>query len=311
MSKINTPTYPDFKYFTKDDFPLYQDFISKFPQHCDFTLNNLLVWIGGEHQIFKFSWLNGNILIKAEESLYNGGDWFTVIGNSKTDETLNTLSSTSEIKELDMVPDYFVDALADKQKYKISDDRDNYDYILDIDSLLKKNGKLYANFRYQISYFLKNYSEETHLRELDLTDSSCAKEITDALHRWPKINSFIPGGNDPKRLDEKAILRLLSIQDDIPVKHRCLGLYINRCLEGFSIFHIPRSEQQIAIGNHIKFNGEYKRLFDFLVYATASRLHSEGITLLNAEQDMGLKGLREHKKDLNPMTYYKKYSIYL
>lgn len=309
MSKINTPAYPDFQYFTVDDFSWYQDFISQFPQHCDFTLNNLLVWIGGKDQIFKYSWLNGNMIIHAEESLYNGGDWFTILGNKMADDTLETLSRAKNIKGLEMVPDYFVEGIADKDRYATSDDSDNYDYILNIEKLLEKNGKLYANFRYQISYFLKNYSEEAHLKELDLSNIECTKEITSALQTWPKINSFIPGGNDPKKLDEKAILRLLSIQEIIPNKHRCLGLYINRTLQGFSIYHIPEASEKIAIGNHIKFNGEYRRLFDFLVYATASRLHSEGITILNAEQDMGIEGIRNHKKDLNPMTYYKKYSI--
>ncbi len=310
-TKLQNATFPNFLPFSKEFFVDYQNFIHEFPQHCDFTLNNMLIWFAGESSL-SFSWLNGNVILKVSDTIYESGFgeniWYTVIGNSNADKTLRELFA-SGITGLQMVPDYFVASIAEPLSFTISEDLNNRDYILNIEQLLQRNGKEYQNFRYQISYFLKKYSENAVLKELDLTSIHATKEVINALHTWPRVASFQEGGNDPGKIDALAIDRLFRLQSILPIKHQCLGLYINDKLEGFSIYHIPYAKDTIALGNHIKTNGEFNRLFDFLVFATANRLKAQGVTLLNAEQDMGLDGLRHHKSFLNPFTFYRKYSV--
>lgn len=304
-------TFPLFKVFSEDDFLSYQKFISPFPQHCDFTLNNLLVWVSGGNTL-EYSKLNGNFVFKINDSLYLGPSatpTYTVIGVNKADKTLATIFKVLGIDKLDLVPDYFVGKLKNPDLYSIKEDSDNRDYIIDVNKLLLKQGKEYEGFRYQIKFFLKNYSEEAIVRPLDLSSNSTILDIVNAMHTWPEITSFTPNGNDPHRRDAKAIDKLLNLQTILTVKHQALGVYIDGKLQGFSFYHIPPSKDSIAIGNHIKFNSKYQRLFDFLVYATASNLKSQGVKLLNAEQDMGIEGIRHHKMALNPVTFYEKYTI--
>ena len=309
-SKLAITTYPDFTPVVKDVFNEYLEFIKEFPQHCDFTLNNMLIWLENESSL-EMSWLNECIVLKVSDSIYKNnlgdGRWMSVLGSNDTDAPLDTLFTTG-VNELKMVPDYFVEKIEDQSKYKITEDLDNKDYILNIDDLVHSSGKVYQNFRHQISYFLKNYSELALLKVLDLSSTTDINEIINALHTWP-ISSFSSDGNDPARVDARAIDRLFKLQNILPVKHQCLGLYIDGQLQGFSIFHVPISNSNIAMGNHIKFNSEYKRLFDFLVFATANRLREQGVIFLNAEQDMGIEGIRYHKSDLNPELYYRKYII--
>jgi hypothetical protein len=302
MSKTETNTFPNFQPFTSADFDDYQKFIYRFPQHCDFTLNNMLIWLSGNTSM-QYSWLNGNLILRIEEILFTNkisGAWHTILGDNMADESLKELFSNGRIKKLLLVPDYFVNSIKHPESFVITDDLDNRDYILDVEKLINKSGKLYANFRYQISYFLRNYSEDAIIREIDLVEPSVIKEIINSLHLWPRINSFEHNGNDSGRKDAKAIDNLLRLQSILPIKHYCLGLYINGSLH---------SKDKIAMGNHIKFNSEYNRLFDYLVYATATRLRQQNIKMLNAEQDMGIEGIRKHKAYLNPYTYYEKFSI--
>ncbi|HEX7633077.1 MAG TPA: phosphatidylglycerol lysyltransferase domain-containing protein [Candidatus Saccharimonadales bacterium] len=300
-----------FEKFGPEHFTEYQDFISRFPQHCDFALNNLMVWMAGNTGL-AFCWLNGNIVLRISGSIYENqldGTWYTVLGDSDADNTLEQLFTWLNTGTLLMVPDYFVSALEHPERYSIVEDADNRDYILDIDTLIQRSGKKYENFRYQISYVIKNYSHESVIKELDLSKEQDVLLIINSMHTWSHITSFADGANDEYKVDAIAIDRLFQLQHILPIKHRCLGLFIEGKLQAFSIYHVPHSRDSIALGNHIKSNGEYKRLFDFMAYVTATRLKTEGIQLFNAEQDMGLEGLRHHKSYLNPVTFYKKYNI--
>lgn len=310
MKRIEN-TFPKFSKIEPEDYFKYQDFLYKFPQHCDFSLNNMLIWLAGNSHV-DHSWINSNLVLRINNTIYGNqlkGSWVTILGDTEADKSINEIFRTLSIDKLIMVPDYFVNSIKKSESFMIEEDKDNRDYILDISSLLKRDGKKYQDFRYQINFFLNNYSEETVIRDMDLQDTSDSNVIIEALRAWPKVNSFGLNGNDPSRVDEKAIKRLVELQPILPIKHKCIGLYVNNRLQGFSIYHIPYSKDNIALGNHIKYNDDFKRTFDFLVFATASRLKSEGIRLLNAEQDMGIGGLRKHKLHWQPKMFYKKYII--
>ncbi len=290
----------------------YQGFVYAYPQHCDFALNNLLVWLADGDSSVEYSQLRGNLVLRGNGSLCGSMPderWVTVLGDHNADETLADILSDPSIDRLEMVPDYFVDALHDPQQYKVTSDDANSDYVLEIDPLARMEGKKYEHFRYEVNHFRRNYGEATETREIDLQSSVGADAVLGAMRTWSRVNSFSPDGNDPERVDERAIKRLIGLQPTLPVKHHCIGVYVDGELEGFSIFHKPHAKDSIALGNHIKYNAEYRRMFAFLVSVTAQHLVSEGTQLLNAEQDMGIEGLRKRKMALRPAMYYRKYAI--
>ncbi len=290
----------------------YQGFVYAYPQHCDFALNNLLVWLSGGDSSVEYSQLHGNLVLRGSGSLCASmpdESWVTVLGDHDADETLGEILSDPSIDRLEMVPDYFVDALHDPHKYEVTTDDANSDYVLEIEPLARMEGKKYEHFRYEVNHFRRNYGDTTEIREIDLQSTGGAAAVLGAMCTWARVNSFSPDGNDPDKVDEKAIKRLIGLQPTLPVKHHCLAVYVGGELEGFSIFHRPHAKDSIALGNHIKYNAEYRRMFAFLVSVTAQHLGSDGTRLLNAEQDMGIEGLRKRKMALRPATYYKKYAI--
>jgi hypothetical protein len=305
-------TFPSFAPLGPEVYGEYQGFVYAYPQHCDYALNNLLVWLSDGDSSIEWSQLNGNLVLRGSGSLCGSmpdEKWVTVLGDSKADETLDEILSEPEIDHLEMVPDYFVEALRDPEKYDVTADDANSDYVLEIDPLAKMEGKKYEHFRYEVNHFRRHYGESAEVKEIDLQSAEGSEAVLGAMRTWARVNSFSPDGNDPERVDEKAIQRLIGLQPTLPVKHHCIGVYVEGVLEGFSIFHMPHAKDRIALGNHIKYNAEYRRMFAFLVSVTAQRLCSDGTELLNAEQDMGIEGLRKRKMALRPAMYYKKYAI--
>jgi hypothetical protein len=304
--------FPSFAPLGPEMYGDYQGFVYAYPQHCDFALNNLLVWLSGADSSVEWSQLYGNLILRGTGSLCASmpdESWVTVLGDQNADETLDEILDEPSIDHLEMVPDYFVEALRDPEKYAVSADDANSDYVLEIDALARMEGKKYEHFRYEVNHFRRNYGAATEIREIDLQSVAGADAVLGAMRTWARVNSFSPDGNDPGRIDEKAIERLIGLQPTLPVKHHCIGVYVDGALEGFSIFHKPHARDSIALGNHIKYNAEYRRMFAFLVSVTAQHLGSDGTELLNAEQDMGIEGLRKRKMALRPARYYKKYMI--
>lgn len=309
-------TFPIFRSLSKKDFPRFLDISRSLPQHIDFTLNGVYVWLSGRNDYnIDISWLNGNIVLKIMDCalLNNNSPAYTVIGNTSPDETLLELlqNTTVDIKELVMVPDFFVENIKQTNLFHISEEVNHRDYILDVNSLVSKKGSLYEDFRHNINYVLKNYSDGMILKDMDLSNAGHLKEVVNAMHSWTNIRSFSAGGNDPDKLDAWAINRLLNLSSTLPISYKCLGVHIGDTLKGFSIYHIPNPKGEIAMGNHIKCSSAYNRLFDFLVWITAIRLKEMGIKLINVDQDMGNPGVKSYKSKLNPVKFYKKYSIKL
>ncbi len=302
-------TFPNFKKFEPEDFKKYQSLLYSLRQHADYTINNLLVWDEGSKGI-EFSWVKGNILFKITDSIYHGKSkkpHYMLVGKKSADATLSKIFNSGVVDKLVMVPDYFVKGIKSK-KFNVSEDKLNNDYILDVHSLLTRRGKRYANFRHRINYFTKKYGDSIETKDLDLLKTADVKLIVNSIHGWT-IRSYSSKGNDPDKHDGQAIDKLLKIQNILLVKHKCIGVFINGKLEGISIYQIPHAKDKIAIGNHIKYNADFNRIFDFLVYITANKLYEQGVTKLNAMQDMGVEGIKNHKADFSAVEYYKKYTI--
>lgn len=290
---------------------MYQDFIKNFPVHCDFSPNNLMIWLSAKSDVHG-CWLNGNLVLSINGAVFSeklNSTWYTVLGNNKADDTLDIIFNTAGFLRLEMVPEYFTDAVRTRNNYIIKEDADNKDYILSVEGLMNKAGKEYVWYRRQINHFENLYGNFTEIKELDPLSQRHSTEIIHVLKFWRSIASFSNKGNDAHGVDEDAINRLLKLQPNLLTKHKIIGLYIDGKLEGFTIYHIPISASSMAVGNHIKHNANIERAFDYLIYQTVKKLHENNIEYLNGEQDMGIEGLRYHKSLLRPVAFHKKYSI--
>ncbi len=56
---------------------------------------------------------------------------------------------------------------------------------------------------------------------------------------------------------------------------------------------------------------DYNGIYPYLKHRTAQVLWERDISFINLEQDLGIQGLREAKKQFHPSSYLKKYIVEL
>lgn len=308
------PNFPQFSPINSLNLLDYHEYTKQFPLHCDYSPNNLMVWLSGYEAVYG-SWLNGNLVLRISGVLYGVRNewsvsrWMTIIGNREAEQTLRYIYAVYPNIELRMVPDYFAEQISDTQSYEVLVDGANTDYILRVDNLMCKVGKDYTWYRRRLNRFTRDYGKSVRVKELNVQSNVHTREVLNALDRWYSGILSRKKENDEEGADVQAIQRLFNLQRILHVKHSILGLYINGYLEGFTIYHIPYETMSMALGNHTICNKDINGAFDYLLDQTVHRLHAQGIQYLNSEQDMGLEGIRYHKSLLKPVMFHKRYTI--
>lgn len=287
----------------------YCEFYRQLPPYSDFSFNNLMVWLD-QNDDLEYAVVNNNFVFRFSNALDHGKKTYTVIGTSKADETIekifNTICQDDSSQALKMVPRCFIDSLSDERKndLDIAEEVDNRDYIFDVADTHIAKGKKYEHLRRRLRYFSSHYSDGVIIKPIDLAVYKDQKALINGMHSWHSTRSIT--ANDKLRIEGSAIDRYLRLSTSLDAK--CIAVFIDGQMEAFSIFHIP-PQDGYAIGNHIKCNYNYRYIFELTYYCTISALYDLGIKLVNGEQDLGIPGIRQHKKEMSPVGYLERFSI--
>jgi hypothetical protein len=278
--------------------------------HADFCFGNLGTWLDLNHDL-KISTLNNNLVLSYSSIFENNDPTISLIGLNQIDKSLDEIFSYQKKhglkQKISFVPEETIEKIENKQNYQISDNRDNWDYILDSYSLSRMTGNNFRSFRRKVIRFIKEYGQDVVIREIDLSDMQQNQTIINAMHTWKSVYTL--SENDKMRVEGKAINAALLLAPKI--KNLCIGIYINGNLESFCIFqiHEQNNKKLVAIANHIKCNYDFEHIFDFTTFCLSSYLYQKKIISINFEQDLGIDGLRQHKLMLRPTGFLKKFTI--
>ncbi len=300
------PQFPD---FVKLD-PLYKNHIEeitkKFPPYSDHNFTSLIMWdINSETE---FSILNNNLVIKFKD-YESDKKFYSFIGNNNIENTIEQLIEFSKLQgqgsEILLLPkDNFTHEQVQglSKKYDLTEDRDNFDYILDVNQLADFAGGQYLNKRNKLNKFLKTY--QPHVVINHLQDPDFQQELIDAFNYWVET-TIVNRDKAFVNYDEiKAFKRLIEHHQYFDIF--AVAVYIDGKIIGFSLFEIINSDY----AHHPIQKGDirYKGIYEFLYNTLGKYLKENGIKYLNIYQDLGHEGLRKAKMDYNP-TFLKKYSI--
>ncbi len=304
--KRHLPKFPGFVRITLKDKHWYNEFYKNFPPYADFSFGNLMNWLN-QHDDLEGSNLNGNLVLRCTNIFMNDERMYCFLGNKRTSSTLESLFEYlhlhNEIMKIRGVPETTVNKIRpwSKKRLIIQEDRDNFEYILDVNKIAYLSGSDVRKLRREVRTFLKDFGSDVLLREINLKTET-AIEVHNHLLKWERAFSH----NDSSKQEAKVIDMLFA--NRISLDYGCIGLYVAGILEGIAIYQkIP--QKKCVVLNHIKVSNEYRYMFDFLIFATAGKLKLQGVQYINFEQDLGIEGLREHKLSLKPVDYLKKYSI--
>ncbi|MDI9356438.1 MAG: phosphatidylglycerol lysyltransferase domain-containing protein [Chitinophagaceae bacterium] len=304
------PSFPQFKHIELSDKAEIESFTKKIPCYSDINFISIWNWFGKEEPTDAdalFSVLNNNLVIKFTDYETHSQSFLAFIGETKIDETAEILLVYSQehyhLNELRLIPEEIARCL-NSDKWEIIEDRDQYDYILDIENLMDlPNWKSNEMSKRNLIKFQKNVVdykfydvESTHIPKIELINLfylwAAEKKLvlpdfqseTDALKRYfdLKYNN----------------LRLFVLKKGTKIiGFKAIELINNE----YAMLHFSKANVKINEGI-----GIYETIYWLLSRDFLTRMN---LKFLNIQQDLGIPGLRRGKEKLRPVKYLKKYII--
>lgn len=297
-------TIEKFPKFSKLDISqkrIFNKYAEKFGHYSDFNFTSIFTWNTDDNS--EISMLNENLVIKMPDYI-TGEECYSILGNTKMDESLSDLLKMTPI--LKLVPDCTVNSIWNKSNFDITEDEDNHDYIYLVKNLVELKGKQYKDTRNKLSKFKREYSDYPNLKvsTTSIVDVDRYNSFEQVFLIWSKNKNLT---DEEFELEQIAINRLLKYSKDlnlliveVSLNDQLIAFSINEIVEsGYAICHYEKS-----IKMHEFFN-------TYLVEQVAKYLDHFGCEKVNWEQDLGLPGLKRSKHSYGPIEKLKKYQIKL
>jgi uncharacterized protein len=297
------PIYPEFKNLEITDKEAIENITGNFPPYSDFNFVSLYSYNTDNDALI--SNLHGNLVIKFRDYITNG-PFYSFLGNTKAVETAGELlmraKNENAMHKLQLIPESVI--LADArlmEAYDVIEDKDNFDYVLDVPEVATLEGEKYHNKRNAVNRFHAN-SPDHIVKTLDLTNLEIQKEVIDLFDLWVKVRNK---NIQETEHEKKAVLRLIEASNKLNLI--AIGVYKENKLIGFAIAELLKNDY--AIFHFIKANTEHKGIFESLYMFKAKELLKNQVKFWNIEQDLGIENLRISKQQWNPAHFLKKYVI--
>ncbi len=296
------PEFPQFKSLELTDKEEIEQITSKYPPYSDFNFVSMWSWdVKGEMRI---STLHGNLVVLFTDYL-SGIPFYSFIGSNRVNETTEELLQLSKKEGLEvklrLITEESVKEM-DHLKFSPEEDRDDFDYIYNVENLIKMSGGKFETKRRHFKFFKKTFQHEVKI--LDLNSSSIKDEFMDLFKDWAEDKGRTSSEYFKNEL--AALSRFLSSTETIDFF--AIGIYVENRLISASITENTHSVYNI--GHFQKsLTSSYKGLNDYLINELAKMLNERKIQYMNCEQDLGIPGLRESKESYLPCAFLKKYSV--
>lgn len=299
------PIFPKFKKIITEDRKDIELFTHKYEPYSDFNFTSLWSWNTNSERMI--SELNGNLVVLFTD--YETNELFlSFLGNNKRAQTAYELIHYAEILKispiLNFVPEESIGEINDNS-LQIEEDGDNFDYIYSITELALLKGIKYKEKRHLANRFSRDYPDAS-FEVVKFNNLKVAKLIHSVFENW-KNKKTLDKKTYNSDCEEITINRLLDtakyhelIVSSVSIKNKMIGFSIDEIL--------PKN---YAISHFFKADNSHKGIYDFLNRKVAEYLASQGITLWNWEQDLGLMNLRKSKLSYRPINFLKKYKVSL
>lgn len=298
------PAYPKFRDLRADDRFAIEAVVRAFPPYSDFGFGSLWAWnIDGT---FAIAMLMDNLVVRFR-GYDGGGHFYSFIGRDdvvQTAEELLDLSAREGLPaRLRLVPRSVIEADDRlRERFVVSPDRDNDDYVYESDAWTHFLHPGFREHRRKVARCQERRPLTAH--DLDLRDSGVQAELEALFVRWASQKSDSPDREHDEELT--AMRRILAPAADGRLAAR--GFFAEDRLVAFSLWEgLPGDE--CAVIHFQKADRAYRGLPSWQAQDLGHRIVAAGIPFINYEQDLGIPGLREWKRSLQPCRYLRKYTI--
>ncbi|MFN8591100.1 MAG: phosphatidylglycerol lysyltransferase domain-containing protein [Thermomicrobiales bacterium] len=277
---------------------------SRFPPYSDFIFSGLWAWNTDDR--CAVAMLGANLVFRLKDYT-SENHYYAFIGQDDVVAASATLLAhareTGLLPQLRLIPEEVIVADARLHRhFSVAADRDNFDYVYEMRDWAALPLPRFRTHRKMIKCCRARAEIAWNL--LDATDPACQMAMNEVFARWEHQTAV-----DAGRLDHPeyvALQRLFAMPRNERVGAG--GAFAGDRLAGFTIWE-ALAGGQYAVGHFQKADRAYKGLTSWQAHAVGQCLQEEGCSLFNAEQDLGIPGLRAHKLSLRPRAFLRKYTI--
>ena len=190
-----------------------------------------------------------------------------------------------------------------KDLFSFEDDRGNYDYLYDIDSLCTLSGRKLSKKRNHINGFLQSYGD-WNVQEIN---SLNIQDVLEFAGQWyqKKSGGDSEIGDESLAYEKKALLQIVPQIEKIGADG--IVLYVDGKVAAFTVGMkisetvydtvFEKADEQIK-GSYNIINREFARYL---------KMKYESLKFINREQDLNLPGLRQAKLSYMPCKLVEKF----
>lgn len=310
---MNFPLFPTFRKLVPEDRDDYLAVYKHVDPYSDFSFNNLIIWLDLEEDL-EISHYKGCVILRFTNPFEHSRreTAYTIMGYKNCLEVIEAIFAYQAQQELPqkliMVPESVVSnalqATTIPQEFVIRASQDHCDYVFTVDEVLTAQGKHYEQLRRNLRIFYRENPGQIDVVTLDLAKPETHHYLLDALSKWQENAGFIK--NDPTFDEPRALNRYFTYPQACPAE--CRAFLLNGTIFGFSIIHKP-PQKDWAIFNHLKCSRDVPNGYDFIYHYILGELAKDNVSKVNFEQDLGIPGLRLHKRQLGRSEFLYRYDI--
>ncbi len=268
------------------------------PRISELTFTNLFIWRHKYEPIWS-TWDNFLfILMKDQQGIYFGLPP-VVTGNREIalSKLFGELAAVSPNPQVCRAEQIFVENFVDPEKYTISEDRDNHDYVYFTDHLIRLAGNNYRSHRNLINKFKKKFSYEYRV-----IDDGVLEACLQVQTRWCTAKQCET--NSDLILEDGAVQEAL-------LNFRSLGLnggaiFVNSNVEAFTIGELLNPETAVI---HVEKSNPDLPGLNAAVNQNVCANNWHQTKYVNQERDLGIEGLRRAKLLYHPAFLVRKFVI--
>lgn len=297
------PLFPEFKKLELDDGKKIENITAQYPPYSDYNFVSL--WSYNIKNDIMVSQLHQNLILRLRDYI-SDEQFYSFLGYNMTRETIEALLKQAEkeniVNKLKLIPEEVIlNNPTLFNFFRITDDRDNFDYILSANETSKLTGNNYRAKRNFVNRFTKKYSG-ANATIFDIRKPELQKQITELFLVWQKQGQKTRSETEHESIAIQRLLGSVEFLNLIP-----LGVFENDKLIAFSINEIVHDG--FGLIHFEKADESYVGIYQYLKKMTALCLQKLGCVYINYEQDLGIPGLRKAKESWQPIRYLKKYII--
>jgi hypothetical protein len=297
------PDFPLFERLSVHHKDVIDAYFRLYSPYSDFTF--VTMWCWDRYDSAEICTLNDNLVLGCR-NYASGEHSLSFLGAVDSCETALSLLEYTGDKfgkpQLDLVPEV---SIVDSVKVlagcsEIKEERNSFDYILDLQALASFCGPAFASKRKAAACFDRAYCPT--VRDIDLSSESDKASILSVFSDWADSQDRTPADTE-KELS--ALRRALAISQTGALV--ATGVLSGERMVGFAISEVLSN--QFAVGHFLKADTRLRGVFEYLRRAQACRLQELGCRWINVQEDLGLPGLRQAKLSYRPVALLRKYTL--